>query len=108
MDSRDRKRVSVLIVKDFLVAETGDCRMRRLLPAQAGDKPLASRSLRPRYIFLSTKMGLDSRCGRARWGRVALVTGCSAYPGSESGTDVHRNRSCRLLPAHQGVKNPEL
>ena len=39
MDSRDRKRVSVLSVKDFLVAETGDCRMRRLLPAQAGDKP---------------------------------------------------------------------
>ena len=104
MDSRDRKRVSVLIVKDFLGAETGDCRMRRLLPAQAGDKPLASRSLRPRYIFLSTKMGLDSRCGRARLGRVALVTGCSAYPGSESGTDFRRNRSCRLLPAHQGVK----
>ena len=51
MDSRDRKRVSVLSVKDFLVAETGDCRMRRLLPSQAGDKPLASRSLRPRYIF---------------------------------------------------------
>ena len=44
MDSRDRKRVSVLIVKDFLGAETGDCRMRRLLPAQAGDKP-------QRYIF---------------------------------------------------------
>ena len=44
MDSRDRKRVSVLSVKDFLVAETGDCRMRRLLPSQAGDKP-------QRYIF---------------------------------------------------------
>ena len=42
--------VSVLSVKDFQVAGTGDCRMGRLLPTQAGDEPLASRSLRPRYI----------------------------------------------------------
>ena len=27
-----------------------------------------------------------------------------AYPGSESGTCFHSNRSCRLAPAHQGVK----
>ena len=25
-------------------------------------------------------------------------------PGSESGTCFHSNRSCRLVPAHQGVK----
>ena len=37
-------RVCVLSVKDFRVAGTGNCRMRRLLPTQAGDKP-------PRYIF---------------------------------------------------------
>ena len=27
-----------------------------------------------------------------------------AHPGSESGTCFRANRSCRLLPAHQGVK----
>ena len=47
--------ISVLSVKDFQVVGTGDCRMRRLLPTQAGDKPLASRSLRPRYIFLPSR-----------------------------------------------------
>ena len=26
------------------------------------------------------------------------------YPGSESRTCFHSNRSCRLVPAHQGVK----
>ena len=41
----------MLSVKDFQVAGAGDCRMGRLLPTQAGDEPLASRSLRPRYIF---------------------------------------------------------
>ena len=46
--------VSVLSVKDFQVAGAGDCRMGRLLPTQAGDEPLASRSLRPRYIFPRT------------------------------------------------------
>ena len=40
----------MLSVKDIRVAGTGDCGMRRLLPTQAGDKLLASRSLRPRYI----------------------------------------------------------
>ena len=27
------------------------------------------------------------------------------HPGSESGTCFHRNRSCRLAPAHQGMKS---
>ena len=26
------------------------------------------------------------------------------YPGSGSGTCFHSNRSCRLVPAHQGMK----
>ena len=42
----------MLSVKDIRVAGTGDYGMRRPLPTQAGDEPLASRSLRPRYIFL--------------------------------------------------------
>ena len=41
----------MLSVKDFQVAGAEYCRVRRLLPTQTGDKPLASRSLRPRYIF---------------------------------------------------------
>ena len=36
--------------------------------------------------------------GMTRW--VAGV-----YPGSESGTCFHSNRSCRLVPAHQGIKS---
>ena len=44
--------VSVLSVKDVRVAGAGDYGMRPLLPTQAGDEPLASRSLRPRYILL--------------------------------------------------------
>ena len=42
----------MLRVKDIRVVGMGDCGTRRLLPTQAGDEPLASRSLRPRYIFL--------------------------------------------------------
>ena len=44
--------VSVLSVKDIRVAGAGDYGMRPLLPTQAGDEPLASRSLGPRYILL--------------------------------------------------------
>ena len=40
----------MLRVKDFRVAGAADCRVRRLPPSQAGDKP-------PRYIFLSAKRG---------------------------------------------------
>ena len=35
--------------------------------------------------------------GMTRWA-------AGAYPGSESGTCFHSNRSCRLAPAHQGMK----
>ena len=28
----------------------------------------------------------------------------TAHPGSESGTCFHSNRSCRLAPAHEGMK----
>ena len=50
----------MLSVKDFRVDGTGECRIRRPHPTQAGDKPLASRSLRPRYIFsLDYEMAID-------------------------------------------------
>ena len=39
-------------------------------------------------------------------GRQILVSrvGTGGDPGSESGTCFHRNRSCRMGPAHQGMK----
>ena len=54
----------MLSVKDFQVAGAGDCRMRRLLPTQAGDKP-------PRYISpLDYEMPID---GSGRVGDVARL-----------------------------------
>ena len=35
----------------------------------------------------------------------ALVAGAGIHPGSESGTCFRTNRSCRLVPAHQGMKS---
>ena len=35
--------------------------------------------------------------------RPTVVTG-TIHPGSESGTCFHSNRSCRLVPAHEGMK----
>ena len=61
----DFARVSVLSLKDFQVAGTGDCRMRRQLPTQAGDEPL-------RYIFLSARTGGDSPFAKTRMGTDAL------------------------------------
>ena len=65
-------RVSVLRVKGFKVAGTGNCRMRRLLPTQAGDEP-------PRYIFLPAQPDLSSRFGKTRVGKVALEIDRSVY-----------------------------
>ena len=66
--------VSVLSVKGFQVAGTGDSRMRRLLPTQAGDEPLASRSLRPRYISPSPPPRLRPRIGVRGMLSIAGVT----------------------------------
>ena len=38
-----------------------------------------------------------------RW-RAGIEVDWRAHPGSESGTCFRTNRSCRLVPAHQGVK----
>ena len=66
----------MLNVKDFQVAGAGDCRMGRLLPTQAGDEPLASRSLRPRYI--SPSPPLDSSFGARIHFRVRRLGGGQA------------------------------
>ena len=71
----------------------------------AGDKPLASRSLRPRYIS-------PFRHRPSVWNSAAFAGGEPAsrligghIPDRESGTCFHSNRSCRLAPAHRGMKN---
>ena len=80
-------RVSVLSVKDIRVAGTGDCGMRRPLPTQAGDEPLASRSLRPRYIFLPPR-GL--KFFEWRYQRGALVRGFSPRIGVRGRPSITR------------------
>ena len=54
----------------------------------------------PSPTFLSCDPGLPL------FGRRWLVSppGAGIHPGSESGTCLRTNRSCRLAPAHQGMK----
>ena len=51
---------------------------------------------------------LHFSCDPGLWlfGRRWLVSpaGAGIHPGSESGTCFRTNRSCRLVPAHQGMK----
>ena len=63
-----------------------------LTPPLAGDKP-------QRYIFRAT---LGCRCsGDGGWCRRPVP---ELIPDRESGTCFRTNRSCRLAPAHQGMK----
>ena len=69
----------------------------RPTPAPAGDKPLASRSLRPHYILLfwPTTIGLQFGTFR-RWG-AGIEVDWRAHPGSESGMCFRTNDdTCRL------------
>ena len=75
---------------------------RRILPrptpTPAGDKP-------PRYIFsFRHRPSVYYSAGFARW-RAGIEVDWRAHPGSESGTCFHSNRSCRQVPAHQGMKS---
>ena len=64
-------------------------------PTPAGDKPLASRSLRPRYIFSFPILGVISRFGGFRvWGGVLEVYWIACF---------HSSRACRLPPAQRGM-----
>ena len=47
-------------------------------------------------------MGLQF--GRDRRWRAGIEVEWRAHPGSESGTCFRTNRSCRVVPAHQGMK----
>ena len=46
--------------------------------------------------------GEESRCVRRHGGIVRAPAGCHGRPGTE--INLRTNRSCRLVPAHQGMK----
>ena len=53
----------------------------------------------------ATSLLFDSRLSLLRGWWSVSPAGVGIHPGSESGTCFHSNRSCRLAPAHQGMKN---
>ena len=59
----------------------------------------------PALHFLIPPSAIGLQFGRfGRW-RAGIEVDWRAHPGSESGTCFRTNRSCRLVPAHQGVKS---
>ena len=79
---------------------------RRILPrpnpTPAGDKPLASRSLRPRYIFSFRPRPPVYKSALFRPLRAGIEVDWRAHPGSESGTCFRTNDAvawaCRAPP----------
>ena len=65
--------------------------------------PQPQRGTSPRATFSHSAIGLQF--GRFRRWRAGIEVDWRAHPGSESGTCFHSNRSCRLAPAHQGMKS---
>ena len=58
----------------------------------------------PALHFLIPPSTIGLQFGRIRPWRAGIEVDWRAHPGSESGTCFRTNRSCRLAPAHQGVK----
>ncbi len=58
----------------------------------------------PALHFLVPRSAIGLQFGRIRRWRAGIEVDWRAHPGSESGTCSHSNRSCRLAPAHQGMK----
>ena len=59
----------------------------------------------PALHFLIPPSTIGLQFGRIRRWRAGIEVDWRAHPGSESGTCFHSNRSCRLVPAHQGMKS---
>ena len=59
----------------------------------------------PALHFLIPPSTIDLQFGTFRRRRAGMEGDWRAHPGSESGTCFHSNRSCRLPPAHQGMKS---
>ena len=58
----------------------------------------------PALHFLIPPSTIGVQFGTFRRRRTGMGGDWRAHPGSESGTCFHSNRSCRLAPAHQGMK----
>ena len=58
----------------------------------------------PALHFLIPPSAIGLQFGTFRPWRAGIEVDWRAHPGSESGTCFHRNGSCRLAPAHQGMK----
>ena len=58
----------------------------------------------PALHFLIPPSAIGLQFGRIRPWRAGIEVDWRAHPGSESGTCFRTNRSCRLAPAHQGMK----
>ena len=58
----------------------------------------------PALHFLIPPSAIGLQLGTFRRWSAGIEVDWRAHPGSESGTCFHRNRSCRLVPAHQGMK----
>ena len=58
----------------------------------------------PALHFLVPPSAIGLQFGRIRRWRAGIEVDWRAHPGSESGTCFRTNRSCRLAPAHQGMK----
>ena len=59
----------------------------------------------PALHILIPLSAIGLQFGTFRRRRAGIEVDWRAYPGSESGTCFHSNRSCRLAPAHQGMKS---
>ena len=67
---------------------------------------LAKSSTAPHFLIPPSAIGLQF--GTFRPWRAGIEVGWRAHPGSESGTCFRTNRSCRLAPAHHGMKTVAL
>ena len=58
----------------------------------------------PALHFLIPPSTIGLQFGTFRRRRAGTEGDWRAHPGSESGTCFHSNRTCRLAPAHEGMK----
>ena len=59
----------------------------------------------PALHFLIPPWAIGLQFGTFRRRKAGIEVDWRAHPGSESGTCFRANRSCRLAPAHQGMKS---
>ena len=75
---------------------------RRILPRPT---PTPAGGQAPALHILIPPSATGLQVGTFRPLRAGIEVDWRAHPGSESGTCFHSNCSCRLVPAHQGMKS---